>query len=501
MQKYVKAKKEIKAKSLTLYFNYTFLFSSFNLESLVNKIGSEDELNGTISLTLNLPTESIKIFSEEGKFYKEKIFDHYLAPFLYLKMSYIEISHSILNDQNEEYYLGKWIPNKEDIDDYTKSSTKINYIKRKIFLMESGQGTECIEVNCTPPVGKLFSSLDIVYLSNIGMRRRKFKKDKMNRQFSEYKLIKHDSEFFLFDFFFEDITNLKNCLNTIVSSNENIEKSDDVKFKWIETDSKYKLAGDVIKYKSNLHFQDPFPVISVTVSDDIYADCFLDEDQRKAMYKKKTMKIPKLFESSKSSMNKELLMLIYMSKLQFFQDISFAIDSNIIKDYKLVNMCSNSAVFLHLYSRSGLIVRTENAFLINHAEYIIPAFIETIQYLRMRWHAYVVASQWLEKIIEYLAGDKTAFSSVLKMIIDSRRVISGALSDPLAYRIGSGSMNKIYGLGLNIFRIPELQNIVIEKFSWIETLYNNIFQMERVNKIELLDEELRKLKKQSTDNV
>lgn len=494
MRNYLTVNREIKAKSLTLFFNYSFLFTSFNLESIIEKNGDESKTLEALSKELVVPKEFIKVFTAGSKYYRNiessiinpnSKFDKYLAPYLYLKVSYIEISYpDIIGSVEKKYHLLKWKIENQEFNAYKNCDINLDIIKRQILIMENGQGIETIELQFTPAKGNYLTPLDIVYLSNICMRRRKLH-DTHNREFSLFKITTGDKEFFVFDQFYNDVIKLYDVLNKLIN-----QTRINTKFQWIEIGSENQLVGDISTWGSELHFQDPFPIISVTVSDEVYADCFLDEIQRKSIYYKKSIRLPRLFDYNKSIMMKELLMILYRSKLPFFQDISFALNSGILVNDKIINMCSNSAVFIHLYSRSGLIVRTENTFLKSHAEYIIPAFIETVQYLRMRWHAYVVATQWLEKITESLTCETESFIKVLKKIIEARRVISGALSDPLAYRIGSGSMNKIYETGLSIFRIQDLQKIVIEKFSWIESLFNNLFQYERIKDLDELNKKI-----------
>jgi hypothetical protein len=157
-------------------------------------------------------------------------------------------------------------------------------------------------------------------------------------------------------------------------------------------------------------------------------------------------------------------------------------------------MCSTSAVFLHIYSRTALAIQSDNSISLKHAKYIFPALNETIKYLRIRWHAYAVASQWLEKIIEKFYSDDIEFEKTLEMIIKLRREISRCLSDPITYRLGSGSLNMLYGIGLSVFRIKELQNVVIEKFEMIEKLYDDQKEKARIKEAKVLDEAYEKFK-------
>jgi hypothetical protein len=495
-----KQDEELQANSLTLHLMYTFLFSSFDLEESFKNNVKEDQLKKSLCSMLKLKEGEISIYTEEGKCNgKQKLFDHYLDPFLHLKMSYIEIISKVdVSNQNQAIRLFEYNNN----GDYIPSRIKLTSLERKIILLESGQGVEDFVLRFSPINQKYIGKLDIVYLSNIGMRRKQLEEqDDRNRNFSQFMLNQHNKEIFLFEIFFKDITNLKKALEENVNPQKKYilqksyiqRKENERLFKWVDTDEELKLVGDVQKYGSELHFQDPFPVICLSIPDKVYAYNFLDPEQRKVFLKGQNIKYireskanPRLF--------KELLMLLFRSKLTQFQDMTFAKGFNLLDEGRVPNMCSNSSVFLYLYSRSAVTVSTKNSLLKKHADYIVPAFIETIHYLRMRWHTYVIASQWQDRIIESLSRNSTDFRDVLKKIIASRRDISRALSDPLTYRLGSGSMDKIYEIGLNIFRIDELRKIIVDKFSMIDALYSNLFEYEKVQELDMIEEEIRKSK-------
>ena len=458
-----------KAESLTVHYFYTFLFSSFNLEDKINNSGEEEIIKHIFIDKFRLSDKlNVDIFWVGKESKTEKGFGFYLEPYLHLKMSRIEIAYPL----SENIELFKW---SENINRYELTNIEI-HIKANIKILESGQGIIDLEISFYPKNQNFFNSENVVQLSNIGMRRKTLStlnilEDK-NLDLTEYKLVINNQEIFLFELFYNNISEIKSIFNYIFGD----------RLEWIEVNK--KLVGDIYKYGNTLHFQDPFPMIILTLPDDIYAHAFLDVDQTTKLLQKESILNNDDFLNFKRAINKELLTLVFRSKAFGFPDASFAKLFCHFNDDRLTNMCSTSLVFLYIYSRTGIAIQAQNSISKKHSKYIIPAFVETVKYLRMRWHTYVVASQWLDKIIENLSDDNISFKNTLEMIVESRRDISRALCDPITFRLGSGSTYKIYDIGLSIFRIEDLEKIITTKFSMIDRLYTNLLDVNRIQTFE-----------------
>lgn len=466
---------KFEATSLTLHLVYTFLFSSFNIEDKINTSHDETKAREAIAQALEVENDCI-VIHWAGKDTREEKKGSYLDPYLHLKLSRIEINH-ILSDRLE--YL-EWKKNK-----YT-----VTQIRYRLLLLESGQGALEFILDLKRSREELFNIQNIVHLSNLGMYREKVWNHEYDKDIvsSKSKLIKRDGEILLFLMFYKITKALQGTLADFCNRDEENE------FKWIDTDQQLKLVGRIDDHASVPHFQDPFPVMELTLSDENYAHTFLDIEQAEILIGKDQSDYSNNWIQNQEKLNKELLTILSRSKVFHYPDVSFASRFGYLINNRLVNMCSTSLIFLHLYSRSGIAIRPQNKMAEDHAEYIVPAFIETVLYLRMRWHTYVAATQWLDKIIENLSKNQTPFKEILKMIIESRRGISRALCDPITYRLGSGSMNKVYESGLDIFRMRDIEKIVSEKSDMIDRLYANLFEQQRIDVSEEISKKYLKVK-------
>ena len=162
-------------------------------------------------------------------------------------------------------------------------------------------------------------------------------------------------------------------------------------------------------------------------------------------------------------------------------------------------MCSTSLIFLHLYSRSGIVIRPQNKKANDPAEDIIHVFIETVLYLRMQWHTYIISTQCLDKIIETFYEKRIEPENAIKMmnrIIEIRKDVARGLIDPTTYRTASGSLNIVHECGRKIFRIEELNDIFITRFEMLDKLYNDQKEKLRLSDMRLLDDKFKKFEKQ-----
>lgn len=476
--------KEFVSTEITIHFIYTFLFTGFDIEQKIDSPEKEDKLSKLIKSKLQEREEdklkvAVQIHWTGKDPRSERYHGFYLDPYLHLKMSRIEVEYLIADNLK----LFKW---SQENNKYLPTNIKIN-VKNNINIFESGQGTLDLKINLYPIEKELFNTENIVHLSNLGMRRKTLSvlnnyKDK-NLDLSEYKLVKDNQEIFLFEFFFKAILEIKSIFKLIFGD----------KIEWIEANPKLKLVGDIDKFGTTLHFQDPFPILILTFPDKVYSHSFLDIDQATKFLEDNSILTNDSFFHYKKELNKELLTLVFRSKGFGYPDSSFAKYFCHFDNDRMINMCSNSLVFLYIYSRTGIAIQAQNITSQKHSKYIIPAFVETVKYLRMRWHTYVVASQWLDRIIEYLSKNEPPFKETLDMIIDSRRDISRALCDPITYRLGSGSTYNIYDVGLTIFRIEDLEKIITKKLDMIDRLYSNLFEKERIEVSEEISKKYLKL--------
>lgn len=477
---------EFGASSIILHLIYTFLFSSFNLEESIKDSDQENAFREHLANLLGIDPGGIRLHwtgEDPGQVLRSS--DTYLDPYLHLKMSRIEIEWPM----SENFLISRL-----NDGNYDSSLIELSSLRCRTRLLESGQGILEFALRCTPRDIRLFDATTIVHLSNLGMRRAALDGTRdgtdSNLDVSECRLEAGGKEIFLFTKFYETTNSLRDAIRSI------LRRGKEKPFNWIEKE--LKLFGDIECHGSLLHFQDPFPIVELTLTRNAYASAFLDQTQVSTMLGRKPgaffKRKNKRWRSAQMHFFLQLLTILFRSKAFNFPDCSFAGSFTHLTHGRLTNMCSTSLVFLHLYSRSALAIKSDFEEAEKHARYILPAFVETVQYLRMRWHAYVVAAQWLDIIAEKLSENKVPFERARGMIIESKREISRVLSDPLTHRLSSGSMNKIYELGLEIFRIHEIEKIFFEKSNMVDKLYNDLFELKRFRELEEISSQL--LKKQ-----
>jgi hypothetical protein len=471
------------ARELTLHLVYTFLFSSFNLEDVISS--TEDEQNLQKKLSTQLGFDAVKFHWSGEDVSLSKRRNSYLDPYLHLKISSIEIEQTV----NEAVNLLRWNDQGEL---YEPSFIEVASLKYKILLLELGQGTLEFEIAFRTGNQELFDVPSIAMLSNLGMRRQKFSeqvgKDDENLKFSEFKLTEGDSEFFFATYFYETVSKVREALVGIFNK----------ELRWIETDPELKLIGDIQKYGTSVHFQDPFPITQLTLPDELYAQSFLDPIQAKTLIGEKSPSILEDIEAWKHNqarISKEVLTILFRSKAFDFPDVSFARSFSCFSNGKLGNMCSTSVVFLQLYSRSGLAIRAESNKSLDHAEYIFPAFIEAVKYLRLRWHTYVILTHWLDKVLEKFYGNNLEPENAIEIVtnvIEIRKEIARSLTDHTTYRTASGSLNIMHELGIRIFRLEELQTIFMSRLGLLDALYNDQKEKLRLSETKVLDEKFKR---------
>lgn len=173
------------------------------------------------------------------------------------------------------------------------------------------------------------------------------------------------------------------------------------------------------------------------------------------------------------------------------------------------NILTDSRAFLTLYPRSCLFVSGDRK---EHpGEETIIGVIDTVELLRMRWHSLIITNVLLDRSINNLLKEfkthltgrsdrhRASLTSMFSDIVQLRIDIAEMLQDPIAYRRAAGHLSELYELGIERFRINELQNLVLAKLTQVDRIYENIVELGRRSELESLDKEWAEIRKMQKD--
>jgi len=110
-------------------------------------------------------------------------------------------------------------------------------------------------------------------------------------------------------------------------------------------------------------------------------------------------------------------------------------------------------------------------------ELVRPTLQFTLNQLRMKWHANVVANAWLNEEIseiykELAAEQLEKLEEKKEKVVSLKKLIIQILDDPITYRTSSGSAVTIYEQGKKEFHIEELQRVMVDKKNELDKLYD-----------------------------
>lgn len=171
------------------------------------------------------------------------------------------------------------------------------------------------------------------------------------------------------------------------------------------------------------------------------------------------------------------------------------------------NILPDSRAFLTLYPRSCLFVYADRE---EHpGKETLIGIVDTVELLKMRGHSLIITNLLLDRNIDNLrkefqthaAGRSSRSGALLTKMLSNiaqlRIDIAGMLEDPIAYRRATGHLSELYELGIERFRINELQNLVFLKLAQVDRLYENTSELSRRSELESLErdwDEIRKIR-------
>jgi hypothetical protein len=344
-----------------------------------------------------------------------------------------------------------------------------------------------------------FSKEVIIELSNLGLRRerassRRGKEDGVCR----LRLVggKGD-EVLLFFLFWRDT---QGALRDINKGLKTLHVPGIGKLEWIEVKENLVGRGKLVDSTGATpvtYFQNPFPIMVLEIPAAQYAVAFLPDEQAAVFMESVHSRRPpcrQVAEISQERLVRDMLSVLFRSREWHFPDMTFARSCGVLDGASLVNMCSTSRIFLHLYSRSCLVVSPQldvdgtGNVTAEPASYILPMLLSTVSSLRCRWHACVTMGKWLDKLIESMTMPGVNPERCLNEMISIETNIARLIVDPITYRAGSGSLNKLYEVGLSLFRIRDLERVVMDKLTVIDRLYLDLHERQRIKEFEKMEE-------------
>lgn len=358
------------------------------------------------------------------------------------------------------------------------------HLTRLVVVSESGTGA--VDYSLTIANVEL-NKAEVIAISNLGHRRVGSGVDSLDREISSARLLKQDDgdEVFLFEQFCADVTSTRAFISRTLGQKA---------WPWIEVDLGlvgWEPNNDLARLLGS-HFEVPYPVLILEVNKSIYTTAFLDEQHASKLLDLKQKDIQGFRNSSgqlRKQYHRDLVSILCRSHEPEYPDMGFANRFMETDNGALVNMCSVANGFLHLYARSCLAVfwdlgltkdATTRDITRNPARYLAPALLETIKYLRMRWHAFAVSARWLDRVTVTICQDKISFREAMDALVEVRRGVALSLREAISYRLSSGSLLVTHNAGLAAFRIEELQKVVADKMITLDRLFINISEQRSI---------------------
>lgn len=361
----------------------------------------------------------------------------YLEPYLHLPMERVEGRFRTIPRGALRIEKTDTATDRGEFDDVTLSAWT------QIFA--SGWGSVRYVLTIQPSNSVGLARDQIVGLANLGLRREPFAPD--SKPVCPFRLVQKgdQGELTLFDSFRNDAESLA-------------------------TDPKLGLASPFFwdrKQDPSSCEQYPFPII-ICQSGHQFGRLFPRDEEN----------TDHACATERGQLHRDLLTLL-LRTIEFDPDLTFAARHLGFEASRLPNLCSTRKVFLQMYIRSALAVAEDLGLTPENDEpsaqpcsYIIPCFVQTVQSLLMRWYAAAVLNQRLERAILDLsaARDVRGLIDQLERAATLRRLVASTLADPVTYRFGSGSLTKLYGVGVHTFRIREIELLLTERLTMLDKL-------------------------------
>ena len=215
------------------------------------------------------------------------------------------------------------------------------------------------------------------------------------------------------------------------------------------------------------------------------------------------------FGEKKNSYQKELAAILLRLVYEDWEKV----DNTFLAKYgetlegRLVNMHVYSRLFVNLDIRSCVAVHVveddlkedEKEKRKSLTKNYLPALLDTIQLIRMRWSAYVILNAYMDKKIKKLretsakidAQEKISEAdiySILHGIAFIRKELSTSLETPITFKRAAASLNNIYEHGVRLFGIDALETMVIEKMKMLDRSYEDIREKRGLEELKRLSE-------------
>jgi len=465
---------KIETKKIYIHYLFGFLFSRLKFDNFkendveYNRHEIEDcflrLINNNNYWKENIDLKSVKLRIGDTD-ENQNIIQYYLLindPFLHMKS--IPQKISIIKKQSITQRNNVW--HKAEL-------------KRYIRLYESGLGLYrvCVKIELDKNKKDFLNVSDIISLTDAGSpiseitKPEMFKKERLEFYFKHQKIN-------VFGLYINDITNLKEFFTNDIGKYMNGTRIGKIyeKVAWVEIDHKIVPSNNGTDEKH--YFQNPY----------IFTCMEIPEEQ----FQKVSNNIKNdglSFKKYKNNIVRKDVQDILLRRIEpgqtstsYVEKFTESIHGN------LTNMCVSSRIFLNMHIRSTLFISSDRTESVCIKESSLPAILDTIELIRMRWYAYVILNRFLDLQIEKLyeefniltENDSTEKETLIELgkhqenIIRIKSEILRVLELPLSYRRASATATTLYDRGEAIFDIKELQKIVMQKAQCLEQLYRSI---------------------------
>lgn len=487
----------LRAKRLEAHFLFGFLFSRLDFGSAAAK------LKGRISrgnLEAHIQTAIKKDRCFRRTFSPKTTSIHFRTDAPEGQRDQNVVQYYILIDN--PYLVIESKPLVIDLVEVSPDTSKITFwrkalLTKSIRLYESGMGLYRVTLRLGRPTSDLqLPAEDIISVAAAGSSERELEMPISDKKMLQFR--RRNQKFNLFHEYHSDIGSLRSLMSVEVAGayGDTLTGCMFRDLSWIEIDN--GLVPEPLS--QDQCFQNPYVLNHVELGDALFGE--LSASRRdKFGPKGNTSENNVINEQLEEDLQSVLLRRLepWMTSRDYVTKYTQSIDGT------LANMCVSSRAFVNLHIRSAAYVSNDTNEAREYTKSVLPVLIDTLELMRMRWYAYVVLNKYLDVHVgslcsqAYLLSTGKRTESVYKelskcqeSIIRLKSEILRVVELPLSYRRASATATTVYDVGEDIFKIKELQDIVLQKINCLDRLFRNVHDLRRRIEFDRIEPEITK---------
>lgn len=368
---------------------------------------------------------------------------------------------------------------------YEEGSRKVwrsGMLLRTIRLYESGMGLYRVTLKIdNSDKNSYLEAIDIISIAEAGSSHRELLEPIDSKRFLT--LRKNNRKLDLFETYYEDVSILRNSLSKELRQIFKNTMTGYVykRLRWIEVQEGLVRSGPMEEECSP--FQNPYVFHKIKMSEDLFKIIPGCDEKFETFSNSKEQKLSRISLDIQD---------IVLRRVEAGRTSPHYVEKY-TESFKgdLANMCVSSRAFVNIHIRSMVYISSSTVKANSYDGFVMPALLDTLELVRMKWYAYVMLNRYLDvqvsKLLKqfYLLSEEQ-ISAVEDNLMKCQNTIIALKSEilrvmelPLSYRRASATATTVYDQGERIFEIKELQEIVIRKIDCLDRLFHNVNEVRR----------------------